>query len=215
MVKKYNELSEDEEQRAIDLHKKTIVINALSYMPNRKTFQRYCDIMIEGGITAVNPTVASTHSLNEACKLIAETIRNINSCNRKVTIVTSVEEIRKAKIDGFIGIVLGFQNTTPLEGDLRLLELFNRIGVKVIQLTYSWSSLPGDGCYERTDGGLTRFGIDVIDEMNRLGILLDLSHCGPKTTLEAIETSKDPPAFTHNAARAINDFERNKSEEVN
>ena len=82
--------------------------------------------------------------------------------------------------------------------------------VRIIQLTYNEQNLLGNGCYERCDEGLSHFGVDAVREMNRLGILIDLSHCGDRTTLDAIEQSSVPVAITHANARAFVDFVRNK-----
>jgi membrane dipeptidase len=137
-------------------------------------------------------------------------------------LILSADDIRKAKKSGMAGIIFGFQNTTPLLTHQTIsntyqcwgpIELFYNLGVRVIQLTYSRRARTGDGCYERTDCGISRSGIDVIEGMNELGILLDLSHCGRRTTLESIEVSKDPVAFTHSGTRSINDFARIKSDE--
>lgn len=227
MVKKYTELTNEEKQRAIDLHTKTICINALSLWgglgssTEMDNFQKYCNIMNEGGVTAVNLTIALNQHLGEACSVIAGWY-NLLRAVKDATLILSTEDIREAKKNRKAGIIFGFQNTTPLETHQRIsnrykcwgpLELFYNLGVRIIQLTYSRRARTGDGCYERTDCGLSRSGIDVIEGMNELGILLDLSHCGPKTTLEAIEVSKDPVAFTHSGARGINDFARLRGDE--
>jgi membrane dipeptidase len=121
----------------------------------------------------------------------------------------------EAKKNGKAGVIFTLQGTAPLylsvfqqESCLGPLEFFLNLGVKTIQLTYSRRARTGDGCYELTDYGLSRSGVEVIEGMNKLGILLDLTHCGPRTTLEAIEVSKDPVAFTHGGAKGINDFAR-------
>ncbi|MDX1434503.1 MAG: membrane dipeptidase, partial [Gammaproteobacteria bacterium] len=92
-------------------------------------------------------------------------------------------------------------------------QIFKALGVGCMQLTYNTQNLVGTGCWESRDGGLSDFGRDVIDEMNALGILVDLSHVGPKTSAEAIEHSKKPVAYTHCAPAAFKDHPRNKSDE--
>ena len=86
--------------------------------------------------------------------------------------------------------------------------------MRIIQLTYNERNLLGNGCYERSDGGLSNFGVDAVREMNRLGILIDLSHVGDQTTLDAIEVSEKPVAITHANARALFDHPRNKTDEA-
>jgi membrane dipeptidase len=177
--------------------------------------------MKEGGVTAANVTIASSQHLGGACLVISDWFNLLKSVD-DATLILKAKDIKKAKENGNQGIIFGFQNTTPLETGQNVsemfkcwgsLELFYKLGVRIIQLTYSRRARTGDGCYEITDCGLSRSGIDVIEGMNELGVLLDLSHCGPRTTLEAIEASKDPVAFTHSGARAINDFVRIKRDD--
>jgi membrane dipeptidase len=114
---------------------------------------------------------------------------------------------------GKVGIIFGFQNTTPIEDDLYMLSIFKELGVRIIQLTYMERNYVGDGCLEQSDCGLSRFGQEVIEEMNRLGILVDLSHVGYRTTMEAIEASEKPVAFTHANPCSLWDHPRNKTDE--
>ena len=123
-------------------------------------------------------------------------------------------DIHAAKKLGKTGIILGFQNASPIENDLDRLGLFLALGVRVIQVTYHETNLLGSGCWERNDAGLSNFGIDAVREMNRLGIVVDLSHVGPKTTLDAIEVSEQPVAITHANARTFCGHRRNKEEEA-
>ncbi|MGH8428908.1 MAG: membrane dipeptidase, partial [Solimonas sp.] len=119
---------------------------------------------------------------------------------------------RKAKEDGKVGIILGWQNACGIEDRLDLLPLYKELGVSVIQLTYNTQNLVGSGCWEEHDGGLSGFGREVVDSMNRLGILVDLSHVGPRTSSDAIAYSKRPCAYTHVAPRGAFDHPRNKSD---
>ncbi|MCD6318940.1 membrane dipeptidase [Candidatus Aerophobetes bacterium] len=127
--------------------------------------------------------------------------------------VTNVKDIEKAKELNKVGIILGFQNTSPLEGNIKFLSVFKEMGVKIIQLTYNERNLVGNGRFERVDGGLSKFGIRIIKEMNKLGILVDLSHVGPKSTMEAIEISEKPVAIPHANSRTLFDYPRNKTDE--
>ncbi len=110
--------------------------------------------------------------------------------------------------EGRLGITFHFQNTTPVGNDLDLLEGYQRLGVRMIQLTYNHRNLVGDGCMEPEDAGLSRFGRDLIAEMNRLGIVVDLSHTGHRTTLEAMEASLAPTVFSHSNAKGLFDHPR-------
>ena len=111
-------------------------------------------------------------------------------------------------------MILGVQNTSPVEGDVRLLDALRCLGVRIIQLTYMTGNLVGDGCLEPRNSGLTLYGTRVVREMNRLGLLIDLSHCGERTTLEAIATSEAPVAVTHACTRHLCGSPRNKTDEA-
>jgi membrane dipeptidase len=109
--------------------------------------------------------------------------------------VRTAGDIRRAKAAGRVGVVLGWQNASPIEDRLDRLALFHALGVRIIQLTY-------------------HFGVSAVAEMNRLGILIDLSHVGDRTSLEAIDHSAGPVTFTHANARAFFDHPRNKTDEA-
>ena len=99
-----------------------------------------------------------------------------------LSIVRRHDDIAGAKKDGTLGLILGFQNTEMLERDLSRLETFRQLGVLIIQLTYNIRNLIGDGCLEPGDAGISEFGREAIGKMNALGIAVDLSHCGTRTT---------------------------------
>jgi len=216
LSKKYTELTKREEERARDIHKKATIINGLSLFRHvgnvKERFQKYCDTMNKGGVSAVNLTIASSQNIGETCSIIAQMYNLIERVDDSMLIKTT-GDIREAKRSGKAGIIFGFQNTETLERKAGAMELYYNLGVRIIQLTYSMKTRAGDGCYERTDCGVNRYGIDLINEMNKRGILIDLSHCGPKTTLEAIDFSKQPVAFTHSGAKGINNFARIKGDE--
>jgi membrane dipeptidase len=118
-------------------------------------------------------------------------------------------DIKIAKSTKRLGIVYGCQDTTMLEADLKNLALFADLGVRIVQPTYNVRNLMGDGCIEKADGGLSKMGYEFIAEMNRLKLLLDLSHAGPRTIAEGIAASKAPMAITHTGCRALVDLPRN------
>src|SRR5205823_853318 len=120
-----------------------------------------------------------------------------------VTQVYGVDDIEATRDTGRSGIILGFQNTSPIEDRLEYVSLFAELGVRVIQLAYNTMNFVGSGCYETHDGGLSDFGRDLVTEMNRLGILVDLSHVGVRTGSDAIAASSQPVAFTHVCATAF------------
>ena len=128
--------------------------------------------------------------------------------------VRSVEDIHEAKSQRLAGMIFGFQDTGPINGNLRMLAVYHALGVRIIQLTYNDENAVGCGCMAPEDKGLTPFGREVVAEMNRLGMLVDLSHCGHKTTMDAIEVSKGPVAFTHANPLALAKSPRNKPDEA-
>ncbi len=167
-----------------------------------------------GGVTAINATSAIWENYREGMDNIAAWLRRFKAYRDILTQVKTVQDIHRAKADHRVGIILGWQNASPIENDLDRLALFYELGVRIIQITYNERNLIGNGCYDRRDEGLSNFGVDAIREMNRLGILIDLSHVGDRTTLDAAEVSEKPVACTHANARAFFDHVRNKTDEA-
>ena len=127
--------------------------------------------------------------------------------------VVKADDIVRAKQAGRFGMILNFQNTTHFGASLDKLEFFYQLGIRQIQLTYNDLNLVGAGCTERTDAGLSRYGLKVVERMNKLGILVDISHSGYKTSMDAIEASEVPVAFTHTFCKAIHNHDRGKTDE--
>jgi membrane dipeptidase len=132
----------------------------------------------------------------------------------QLTLITGPADLYEAKTSGTTGVLLGFQNSTQLDGDVRNAETFHGLGIRMIQLTYNNRSDAGDGCMHAADEGLTAFGRELIRCMNDLGLIVDLSHCGPRTTMEAIEWSRAPVAVSHTACAALHPHPRNKTDEI-
>lgn len=182
------------EDNFLDIHKRAIIIDAACPLGNiENNFNRW----ITGGVTVMAPTVASDHGITETMQNIGRWLRLIENNEDKLKLVTSVDDIYKAKKQNKLGILFHFQDTLPLESKIELLSAYRNLGVRVIQLCYNVKNFIGDGCEERTDSGLSDFGIQVIKEMNRLGILVDLTHAGYQTSLEAMQISEKPVIFSH------------------
>jgi membrane dipeptidase len=201
-----------ENQKMNQFHRDNIVIDGLnaSWFLEREVLLR----LHRGGVTAVNATLAAWHGQAETLDIIGGVYANMRQNVEVVHQVFSVQDIRAAKTAGKVGLIFGFQDTSPIEGRLQQLEVYHRLGVRIMQLTYNAANPSGCGCQVPNDSGLTGFGRDAIAEMYRLGILLDVSHCGPRTTLEAIDASTKPVAITHSNAAAFVDSPRNKSDEA-
>lgn len=139
--------------------------------------------------------------------------RKIDSLDYLVK-ATTFKDIEQAKAQGKKAIIMGFQNSWHFGRDFAQLQCFYDLGIRIIQLTYNLGNLVGSGCTERADGGLTAFGIEVVKRMNKSGILVDVSHCGYKTTMDAIEISSSPVIVTHSSSSKIFGHVRGKSDEV-
>jgi membrane dipeptidase len=171
----------------------------------------------DSGVTALNFTVGS---VGRYATDYADTIRNIAYWDREIAAhpellvkVTQGVQLDAAKRGGRLGVIYGFQDTTMYGENLDRFDEFHDFGVRIVQLTYNRRNLMGDGCLEPGNAGLSRLGRDMIARMNERGTLVDLSHCGQRTTREGIEASKKPVAITHSGCAALADMPRNKRDE--
>jgi membrane dipeptidase len=168
------------------------------------------------GITAVNVTVGlprSSDPFEGTVRTLAFLGRELHEHADVFVPIHRVADIRRAKETRRLGLIAGFQDAVMLESDASRVDLFHGLGVRIIQLTYNLRNLLGDGCLERANAGLSNFGRDVVTRMNELGVLVDLSHCGRRTTSEAIAHSGRPVAITHSGCSALADVPRNKTDE--
>lgn len=193
------------------LYDRSVVIDALN-ISNWESPRVY-DSLRNGGVTAINATIAVWENYRECMDNVVAWLHRFESDERLVQ-ATSVRDILSAKEEGKVGVVLGWQNASPVENDLNRLAMFYALGVRVIQITYNERNLLGNGCYERSDDGLSNFGVDAVKEINRLGILIDLSHVGDRTTLETADLSEHPVACTHANARSFFGHVRNKTDDA-
>lgn len=152
-------------------------------------------------------------SYANAIRDLARWTRKFDALDRYLK-VTRASDARRAHDEGKHGIILNFQNTTHFADDLGKLEEFYDLGVRIIQLTYNARNLIGDGCTERKPSGLSLFGLKVVQAMNDLGILIDVSHCSHPTAMDAALASAKPIAITHGFAEALNPHDRGASDEL-
>ena len=200
------------EERAQSIYNDAIAIDGLN-ISNWESPAVYRSLS-NGNLTAINATIAVWEGFEETMDHVAGWKRRFREMPDTLSQVRSVDDILRAKDEGKVGIILGFQNASPIENKLDRLELFHDLGVRVIQVTYNERNLLGNGCWERTDEGLSNFGEDAVREMNRLGILIDLSHVGDRTTLETAELSDKPVTATHANARSFFEHVRNKTDDA-
>lgn len=188
-----------------------LIIDGLN-VSNWESENVYRDLQ-KGNVNAINATTATWENFTQ-------TLDNISSWyakfkNRKdIALVRNVNDIFESADNGRIGIIIGFQNASPIENNLDYIYTFSELNVKIIQFTYHERNLLGNGCYERVDEGITNFGIDAIKIMNEVGILIDLSHVGIVTTMETIEYSEKPIAITHANPKSYHNVPRNKTDEA-
>ena len=198
-------------EKAEKLYNQAIVIDGLNVSnwdsPNVYTSLR------AGNLTAISATIATWENFQQTMDQIGPWLRRFRERN-DILHVKATHDIQTAKETGKTGIILSFQNASPIENDLDRLGIFHALGVRAIQLTFHERNLLGNGCWERRDEGLSNFGLDAVREMNQLGIVIDLSHVGDRSAIEAIEASEKPVAITHANARAYHDHPRNKTDEV-
>jgi membrane dipeptidase len=164
------------------------------------------------GITAMNVTVSSGDTAS-TLRRMSPWFANVEQWPDVFRMVRNVEQLRDAKSTGRVGIVLGFQDTTPYEGDLNQIGVFHDLGVRVVQLTYNVRNLVGDGCLEPGNAGLSVYGHQVVERLNSLGSIVDLSHCGKRTTAEGIAASRAPVGITHTGCTAVDPHPRSKDDE--
>ena len=188
-----------------------IIIDGLQYCKwSPKIFRQLHD----GGVTAVHVTICYWENFRE-------TVANISQWNRwfedhadLIVPGRSADDVRRAKAEGKTAIVFGFQNCSPIEDDIGLVPILHDLGARFMQLSYNNQSLLATGCYEAEDPGITRMGRQVIREMNRVGLVVDMSHSAERSTLEAMEISERPIAITHANPHAWMPALRNKSDTV-
>lgn len=127
--------------------------------------------------------------------------------------VDRMADIIRAKHEGKVAIIMGMQNCDHFQ-KAEDVAFFHKLGQRVSQLTYNWQSRIGSGSTERVDGGVSDYGVSIIEAMNKVGMLIDVSHCGDRTTLDAIALSPKPIAITHSNCRALNNHPRLKTDEA-
>jgi len=187
------------------------VIDGLQYCNwSRSIFEE----MRNGGVAAVHVTIAYWEDYDETLARIAEWERRFADFAELIVSARSAADVRAAQGQGKTAIIFGAQNCSPIEDDIGLVQVMHNLGLRFMQLSYNNQSLLATGCYEREDPGITRMGREVIREMNRVGLVIDMSHSAERSTLEAIKLSTRPIAITHANPHTWHAALRNKSDDV-
>jgi len=177
---------------------------------SREIFQ----INNEAKLDAVHVTIAYHEDFDEVKKNVETWNKHFQEYKNLIIHGKTFQDIERAHQEKKTAIFFGFQNCSPIEDDIGLVESVHKMGARFMQLTYNNQSLLATGCYEKTDSGVTRMGKEVIKEMNRIGVVIDMSHSAEKSTLDAIELSSKPIAITHANPSFWFAAKRNKSNEV-
>jgi len=172
------------------------------------------EINREAELDAVHVTIVYHEDYDELLKRVDEWNIHFKDNSDLIFHGKSYKDIEKAKEQKKTAIFFGFQNCSPIEDDINLIEKVHQLGCKFMQLTYNNQSLLATGCYEKIDSGVTNFGKEVIKEMNRVGIVIDMSHSAEKSTFDAIEISEKPIAITHANPLFWHKAIRNKSNDL-
>ncbi|WP_425044286.1 membrane dipeptidase [Primorskyibacter sp. S87] len=168
----------------------------------------------EGGVDAVHATITYHETFRETVLNIEQWNRWFEAYPDLIFQGSTAADVKLAQETGRTAIFFGSQNPSCMEDDIGLVEVLHKLGLRFMQLTYNNQSLLATGCYEAEDSGLTRMGREVVAEMNRVGLVVDMSHSGERSTLEAIEHSARPIAITHANPASWHPALRNKSDTV-
>ena len=168
----------------------------------------------EAGLDAVHVTIVYHEDYGELLDEIKKWEKLFLENSDIIFLGKDFNDIEKANLEKKTAIFFGFQNCSPIEDDINLVEKVHNLGCRFMQLTYNNQSLLATGCYEKIDSGVTNFGREVIREMNRVGVVIDMSHSAEKSTYDAIELSEKPIAITHANPSFWHPAKRNKSNDL-
>ena len=177
---------------------------------SREVFQ----INRDAGLDAVHVTVVYHEDYDEFLERVNEWNNHFKENSDLIFLGKTYKDIEKARLEKKTAIFFGFQNCSPVEDDIGLIEKVHNHGCRFMQLTYNNQSLLATGCHEKNDSGVTNFGREAIKEMNRVGIVVDMSHSAEKSTFDAIEISEKPIAITHANPTFWHSAKRNKSNDL-
>tara|TARA_B100001750_G_scaffold188073_1_gene157656 strand:- start:1834 stop:2934 length:1101 start_codon:yes stop_codon:yes gene_type:complete len=182
------------------LYDRSIIIDALSL--GHEWNKEELDAVKLSGYTGIQTSLANT-TWDSALKSIAEWNDRIDTHPDVFIKATKALHFKQAKKESKLAVMYGHQNATMIDDKVERLDILHELGTRCIQLTYNSRNLLGDGCTERTNAGLSDFGLKVVERMNDLGIIVDLSHCGKQTSYDGIKFSKRPACFTHTMCEAL------------
>lgn len=164
-------------------------------------------------VTLTDPKVHGEAALDAALDDLLAYDRHVDRNSDLLLKATRVADIHQARSQGRLALLYMLQNTTPIHKDVDRLDMFYNLGLRALQLTYNYQNYVGAGCRERHDAGLTVFGVELIEHMNEIGMLVDTSHAGMRTMREAIDVSAKPTIISHTGCQAVHEHVRNTTDE--
>lgn len=192
----------------------TILLDAAAPMLEPRWLGRRLPDIAAGGIDALLATVGAIEDFRTTMEVVGKWLAIDRARRHKIRIARTVGDIRAAKAAGETAIVIHFQGADPIEDEVDFIDVFHAVGLRVMQVTYNSRNRLGDGCFEPTDAGLSKFGRKAIARMEELGVVVDLAHAGLRTALETAAAATRPFVVTHANARALFDTPRNATDEV-
>ena len=199
-------------EEAATLHRDAIVWDMLIPLAGHDSpliLEAMLQAMVDGGYTYVSFTVATDwHNLNQTVHALGNYRSYFFAEPEKYVFVETADDVLRAKKEGKLGISFHFQGTNPVDADLQMVETYYKLGVRHMLMAYNMKNVVGDGCMERTDDGLSRLGVALIEEMNRVGMIVDATHTGHRTTMDMFEVSRDPVIFSHSNPAGMWDIPR-------
>lgn len=189
------------------LYEKALVIDALSFGKDWDEVE--FDALKKAGYSGIIESLERSN-LQTAINGLLEWRERASEHSDKLLIALSASDFQMAKKFDRTAVLMNFQDAIMLEGDENNVDALHALGMRSFQLTYNYRNQLGDGCLERTNAGLSEFGVKVVERMNQVGVMIDLSHCGPQTTLDGIELSNKPVAMTHTFCAALREHPRAK-----
>jgi membrane dipeptidase len=199
------------EIRSNELHAASIIIDAVC--PLVMDNPAYIDWYREGGVTAIAPTVSTTGGARATLNRLGAWHRLLHE-RQDLVLVKKSSDVESAKRTDRMGVYFHCQGADAIEDNLDLIDLYKELGVGIVQLTYNVKNRVGDGCEERTDAGLSRYGIKLVQRLNEASVIVDCSHTGLRTSLEAVECSSRPVVLSHSNVASVHPSPRNVSDEL-
>jgi membrane dipeptidase len=200
-----------------EIFKSSILIDDLSgFDPQPSLPEAGFSAVKESGVTIVGPTLGDVEpetAFHSTIIELGKTTELISRYADRMMLIRSFSDVTRAKHENKLGVLANVQNSACIGYDLKNLDLFYNLGLRQIQLTFNWRNFVGDGCTERTQAGLSNFGVDMVKRMNELGMIVDVGHTGYQSTLDAVEASAKPIVYSHTNCKALCDHPRNKTDD--